>query len=291
MNSILQDLINVLDLEPLEVNLFRGQSRDLGGHSVFGGQVIGQALVAATRTVPPDRPPHSLHAYFLRPGDMAAPIVYKVDHTRDGRSFNTRGVEAIQHGEVILSMIASFHLPESGFEHAAPIPQVPPPEQLKPLSELVAGWLRDVQGVPPRVQEFLARPHAIELRPVKPQHPFLPEHREPVQHVWFKATGELPADPLLQQCVLAYASDFMLLGTSLLPHGVVIGQSNLFFASLDHAIWFHRPLRVDDWLLYTMESPSAQDARGLARGSIYDRQGRLVASVAQEGLLRVVQPR
>lgn len=291
MNSILQDLINVLDLEALEVNLFRGQSRDLGGHSVFGGQVVGQALVAATRTVPADRPPHSLHAYFLRPGDMAAPIVYKVDHTRDGRSFNTRGVEAIQHGEVILSMIASFHLPEAGFEHASKMPDVPPPDQLQPLSDLVTGWLQEVKGVPPRVQEFLARPHAIELRPVLAQHPFRPQRREPVQHVWFRARGALPDDPLLHRCLLAYASDFMLLGTSLLPHGAVIGQPDLFFASLDHAVWFHRPLLVDDWLLYSMESPSAQDARGMARGIIYDRHGRLVASVAQEGLLRILKPR
>jgi acyl-CoA thioesterase-2 len=241
--------------------------------------------------VPADRPPHSLHAYFLRPGDMAAPIVYKVDHTRDGRSFNTRGVEAIQHGEVILSMIASFHHPEPGFEHASAMPDVPPPEQLRPLSGLIGEWLAEVQGVPPRVQEFLARPHAIELRPVHPQHPFKPERRSPSQNVWFRARGTLPDDPLLHRCVLAYASDFMLLGTSLLPHALVIGQPNLFFASLDHALWFHRELRLDDWLLYSMESPSAQDARGLARGAIYDRSGRLVASVAQEGLLRVVEPR
>jgi len=290
MNSILQDLINVLDLEALEVNLFRGQSRDLGGHSVFGGQVIGQSLVAASRTVPTGRPPHSLHAYFLRPGDMAAPIVYEVDHTRDGRSFTTRGVKAIQHGEVILSMIASYHQPETGFEHQIPMPQVPAPETLRPLSDLATEWLRAAPGAPPRLHEFLARPQAIELRPVEPRNLLHPEKRPPQQYVWFRAAEQLPDDPLLHRCLLAYASDFSLLGTVTLPHAVAIGQPDLFFASLDHALWFHREPRVDEWLLYAMDSPSAQGARGLARGEIFDRSGRLVASVAQEGLVRLIAP-
>jgi acyl-CoA thioesterase-2 len=291
MNQLLKDLVNLLDLETLEVNLFRGQSRDLGGKSVFGGQVIGQALVAATRTVPHERLPHSLHAYFLRPGDMDKAIVYEVDRVRDGRSFTTRRIQAIQAGEVILSMIASFQIHEEGFEHQALMPPVPPPESLRPLAEVYEDWLReDGKEFLPRLRQFVSRNPAIEFRPVAPQHPLKPEVGEPVQHIWFRAAGKLPDEPLLHRCVLAYASDFFLLGTCVRPHGFALAmpQEHLVSASLDHALWFHRDLRVDDWLLYATDSPSAQNARGFNRGLVFDRGGRLVASTAQEGLIRPV---
>jgi acyl-CoA thioesterase-2 len=291
MNRVLQDLVALLDLEPLEVNLFRGQSRDLGGRSVLGGQVISQALVASNRTVTPDRQVHSLHAYFLRPGDMAAPIIYEVDRVRDGRSFATRRVQAIQHGEVILTMIVSYQKLESGFDHQAAMPQVPPPESLPTLTELAHQWMAEASTPPqPLVVNWLTRPVAIEFKPVSARNPLKPDVREPVQQMWFRAAGRLPDDQTLHRHVLAYASDFTLIGTAQLPHGLVFGQPQLLVASIDHAIWFHRDLRVDDWLLYSMDSPSAQAARGFARGMIFDRQGRLVASVAQEGLMRWIGP-
>ncbi len=286
MNNVLQDLIDLLDLETLEVNLFRGQSRDIGGHSVFGGQVISQALVAANRTVEADRPPHSLHAYFLRPGDMAAPIVYEVDRVRDGRSFTTRRVQAIQHGEVILSMIASYQKVEAGLEHQAPMPDVPAPESLRDFNELAAQWIAEAGPLPEGSKEWLIRKVGIDFRPVAPQNPFKPQRSEPRQQVWIRASGSLPDDPVLHRHILAYASDFFLIGTAPYPHGVSFANPQLIVASIDHAIWFHRDFRIDDWLLYSMDSPSAQGSRGLARGQIFDRKGRLVASVAQEGLMR-----
>jgi acyl-CoA thioesterase-2 len=286
MDGALADLIRQLDLESLEVNLFRGQSSDLGGKSVFGGQVIGQALVAATRTVEP-RAPHSLHAYFLLPGDMAAPIVYEVDRIRDGRSFTARRVQAIQHGKPILSMIASFHIAEPGPEHQAPMPQVPAPESLRPLSELRDQWITEAgAAVPDRIREALLRPSPIDFRPVVPWNPLKPTRAEPRQEIWFRAVDRMPDDPLLHTCMLTYASDYHLMPTALRPHGLSWIGGSMIVASIDHAMWFHRPARVDEWLLYTMESPSAQNARGFARGLIYDRSGRLVASVAQEGLMR-----
>ncbi len=283
--STLDDLIHLLDLEPLEVNLFRGQSRDLGGKSVFGGQVIGQGLVAASRTVE-GRVPHSLHAYFLRPGDMDAPIVYEVDRVRDGHRFTARRVQAIQAGEVILTMITSFQVPEPGLEHQASMPEVAPPEALRPQSELVQEWLAAVPHVPERIRQAFLRRRAVEFRPVEPRNPLLPISSAPRQAFWVRAQGPLPADPLLHQCVLAYASDFSLLSTALLPHGRSWLSNDLVVASIDHALWFHRPLRIDDWLLYAMESPTAQGGRGLSRGQFFDRTGRLVASVAQENLMR-----
>ncbi len=286
MDPALSDLIRQLDLEPLELNLFRGQSSDLGGKSVFGGQVVGQALVAATRTVE-GRPPHSLHAYFLLPGDMAAPIVYEVDRIRDGRSFTARRVQAIQHGQPILSMIASFHLAEPGLEHQTPMPQVPPPESLRSIAELREQWIAEAgSAVPERIREAVRRPAPIEFRPVDPWNPLKPQRAEPRQAMWFRAVDRMPDDPLLHTCVLTYASDFYLMPTALRPHGVTWIGGPMIVASIDHAMWFHRPARVDEWLLYTMESPSAQNARGFARGLIYDRGGKLVASVAQEGLMR-----
>jgi acyl-CoA thioesterase II len=290
MNETLNAVIRQLDLEPLEVNLFRGQSRDIGAPRVFGGQVIGQALVAAERTVD-SRVPHSLHAYFLLPGDVAAPIVYQVDRVRDGRSFSARRVQAIQHGRPILSMIASFQVPEAGLEHAAPMPEVPPPEALTSSTELVERWLSEAGPVPPELAEALRTPSAIEFRPVEPQNPLRPRPGEPRQAVWFRAFDRMPDDPQLHRCVLAYASDFHLVATALRPHGRSWWQPSMIVASIDHALWFHRPARVDEWLLYSLDSPSAQSSRGLARGLVYDRAGRLVASAAQEGLMRQVSGR
>lgn len=283
--QVLTDLLTVLDLETLEKNLFRGVSRDLGGRSVFGGQVVGQAMVAASRTVE-GRVPHSLHAYFLLPGDMAAPIVYEVDRIRDGGSFSARRVQAIQHGRPILSMIASFQVPEDGLEHQAPMPDVPPPEALKPTTVLIEEWLAAAGEVHPRIRASLARHPAVDFRPVYAWNPLNPEVTLPRQAIWFRVGLALPDDAMLHRCLLAYASDFNLIGTALRPHGKSWYSPDMQVASLDHALWFHRDVRVDDWLLYAMDSPSATSARGMARGLIYDRSGRLVASVAQEGLMR-----
>ena len=287
--QMLQDLVSVLDLETLEVNLFRGPSRDLGGRSVFGGQVIGQAMVAASRTVE-GRTPHSLHAYFLLPGDMAAPIVYEVDRIRDGGSFSARRVQAIQHGRPILSMIASFQVPEDGLEHQPQMPEVPPPESLKPTTELVSEWLAKAGAVHPRIRASLIRHPAFEFRPVYPWNPVQPVVTLPRQAIWFRIGQPLPDDPMLHRCLLAYASDFNLIGTALRPHGKSWYSPDMQVASLDHALWFHRDGRVDDWLLYCMDSPSAQAARGMTRGLIYNRAGQLIASVAQEGLMRNAEP-
>lgn len=288
--QMLQDLVSVLDLEKLEVNLFRGPSRDLGGRSVFGGQVIGQALVAASRTVE-GRTPHSLHAYFLLPGDMTAPIVYEVDRIRDGGSFTARRVQAIQHGRPILSMIASFQVPEDGLEHQSQMPDVPPPEALASTTTLINDWLAKAGDVHPRIRASLTRHPAVDFRPVYPWNPIQPEVTLPRQCIWFRIGQALPDDPMLHRCLLAYASDFNLIGTALRPHGKSWYSPDMQVASLDHALWFHRDGRVDDWLLYCMDSPSAQAARGMTRGQIYDRSGRLIASVAQEGLMRQSMPK
>jgi acyl-CoA thioesterase-2 len=289
LNETLAALIQQLDLEQLEVNLFRGQSKNLWGPRVFGGQVIGQALVAAERTIE-DRVPHSLHAYFLLPGDSDAPIVYQVERVRDGRSFSARRVQAIQHGRPILSMIASFQAPEEGLEHSAPMPDVPPPESLESSSELSRRWVAEAGSLPRQVSEALLAPSAIEFRPVAPRNPLHPSPGEPHQAVWMRAVDRVPDDPQLHRCILAYASDYYLVGTALRPHGRSWYQPSMVVASIDHALWFHRAARIDEWLLYAMDTPSAQGARGLARGIVYDRGGRLVASVAQEGLMRAVGP-
>ena len=287
MDETLSALVGQLDLEQLEVNLFRGQSRDVGAPRVYGGQVISQALVAAERTVD-GRVPHSLHGYFLLPGDVSAPVVYQVDRLRDGRSFSARRVHAIQHGRPILSMITSFQAPEPGLEHAAAMPDVPPPEALASFPELVERWLAEASPVSPQIAEAMRTPGAVEFRPVEPQNPLRRIPGEPRQAAWFRAVDRLPDDPRLHRCILAYASDSMLVGTALRPHGRSWWQPSMIVASIDHALWFHRPARVDEWLLYAMDSPSAQSARGLARGLVFDRGGRLVASVAQEGLMREV---
>ena len=284
MSRAVAELLRILDLEQLEKNLYRGTSPDVGWQRVFGGQVIGQALVAAQRTVEPDRRVHSLHAYFMRPGDPAIPIVYEVDRIRDGGSFTTRRVVAIQHGHAIFSMSASFQIVEEGMEHFIAMPDVAMPEDLpseKELAEKYAGH------APENVSRYWRRERPIELRPVDLTHYFSSQKLEPRQQIWFRATGELPADPAVQEAVLAYASDMTLLDTALFAHGMSIFDQKLQGASLDHAIWFHRPFDMAQWHLYSQDSPNASGARGFNRGSIYSRDGRLVASVAQEGLIRI----
>ncbi len=280
MDKRLSDLLNLLDLERLEDNLFRGQSRDVGAPQVFGGQVLGQALVAASRTVD-DRLVHSLHAYFLRRGDVNAPIVFEVDRSRDGGSFTSRRVVAIQHGQPILTMSASFQIHEPGLDHQAPMPAAPPPEDLRDLGKLNAEIL---EHVPEKVRCFFERQRPFEFRPVNPPNYLKPVKSAPAKLVWFRMLDQLPDDQPLHRCLLAYVSDFHLLESATLPHGISFMQ--LQMASIDHAIWFHRDVRVDGWLLYVIDSPSASGARGFGRGSIYSRDGVLVASVAQEGLIR-----
>ena len=284
MPDAIQNLLRILDLEPLEHNLFRGRSPQDGWQRVFGGQVIGQALVAGSRTVPPDRKAHSLHAYFMRPGDPAVPIIFEVDRIRDGKSFLTRRVVAIQHGHAIFSMSVSFQAEEEGLEHQVDAPQVPPPEGLVSEEELKRQFMEHASET---MKRYWRRERPIEVRPVSLAHFVTRQKLEPVQHVWFRATEPLPDDAAIHKCVLAYASDMMLLDTSLYPHGRMLFDRDLQVASLDHALWFHRPFRADEWLLYAQDSPSASGARGFTRGAIYTREGILVASVAQEGLIRV----
>jgi acyl-CoA thioesterase-2 len=284
MGRGLETLLETLDLEPLEVNLFRGSSPKVGWQRVFGGQVVAQALMAAQRTVEPARGIHSLHGYFIRPGDPDIPIVYEVDRDRDGRSFTTRRVIAIQHGHPIFSMIASFHVAEDGFEHQLAMPAVPGPEALPSERDLLSSY---AEKLPEGMRRYFERDRPIELRHCEPGHYLDPaRHAGLTQDVWFKATGALPDDPALHQCVLAYASDMTIIDTALVAHGTNIFDSGLKLASLDHSLWFHRRFRADEWLLYAQDTPSAAGARGFNRGLIFSRNGRLVASVAQEGLIR-----
>ncbi|MGC4409058.1 acyl-CoA thioesterase II [Rhizobium rosettiformans] len=279
----MQDLIERLDLEKLEENLFRGSSPQNGWQRVFGGLVIAQALMAAQRCVDPDRIVHSLHAYFMRPGDPSIPIVYQVERIRDGSSFTTRRVVAIQHGKAIFSMSASFQIEEPGFDHQVKIPNVAAPEQLMGEDEFRAAFLAQA---PDTVKKYWGRERPIEIRPTSLTHYLSREKLEPEAHIWVRASGIVPDDRHYQAAILAYLSDMTLLDTSLYAHGTSIFDPELQVASLDHAMWFHRPCRLDDWLLYTQDSPSAAGARGMTRGSIFTRDGRLVASVAQEGLIR-----
>lgn len=280
--DITQDMLNHLTLERLEENLFRGESRDIGSPNVYGGQVLGQALYAASQTVD-GREAHSLHAYFLRPGDKTAPVVYDVDRIRDGRSYTTRRVVAIQHGKPIFNMSTSFKIREEGMEHQCAMPEVPAPEDLLNMTDLGRQGLADN---PEKLKRFLAWRRPIELRPVQPGHILHPEPAPPSQNVWIRAVGDLPDDPAMHKVVLAYASDYSLLGTALLPHGLTFTQGKIRAASLDHAMWFHRDFRMDEWLLYSMDSPSASHGRGFGRGNLFTREGKLVASVAQEGMIR-----
>ncbi|WP_163996615.1 acyl-CoA thioesterase II [Pyxidicoccus caerfyrddinensis] len=286
MSRVLDELLELLKLEPIEENLFRGRSQDLGFRNLFGGQVLGQALSAASQTVTPERHVHSLHGYFLRAGDASLPVVYTVDRVRDGGSFTTRRIVAIQKGQPIFTLMASFHGDEPGFSHQAAMPQVPGPEELPTDLELLR---RQAHLIPERLREKFLCDKPIEIRPVAYVDPFHPDKREPIKHVWFRADGNLPDDPQVHRYVMAYASDFNLISTALLPHATSFFQPHIQGASLDHALWFHGDLKVNDWLLYSMDSPWAGNARGLSRGNIFTRDGRLVASVAQEGLLRIVE--
>jgi acyl-CoA thioesterase II len=286
MAKAVETLLDILDLETLEMNLFRGHSPKDSFVRVFGGQVIGQALVAAYRTVP-ERACHSLHAYFLLGGDPKAPIIYEVDRIRDGGSFTTRWVKAIQHGEAIFSMGVSFQKEEEGHEHQAEMPKVPMPEELaseKDIREKVLPML------PEAVRKYYERERPIELRPVEYMRYLSKDYREPKFNVWMKSVAPLPDDPIIHRCVLAYASDMGLLDASLIPHGRSVFSRSIQAASLDHALWFHRPFRADEWLLYSQDSPNANGARGFSRGQFFKRDGTLVASVAQEGLIRKRDP-
>ena len=282
MSRALDQLLTILDIERLEENLFRGLSPQVGWQRVFGGQVIGQALVAANRTVN-GRLAHSLHAYFLRAGDPSVPIIYNVDRIRDGGSFTTRRVVAVQHGQAIFSMAASFHKEETGLEHQIKMPEVPPPESLPSEAELKACL---IDRVPPQVKAYWERERPLEIRPVDLSRYLTPGNHDPSQQVWIRATGELSNEQSLHQCVLAYASDFTLLDTALIAHGRFVFDPKLMLASLDHALWFHRKLRADEWLLYAQDSPISGGGRAFCRGMLFTRDGKLVASTAQEGLLR-----
>ena len=283
-SPVVHELIDLLALERLEDNLFRGQSRDIGTKYVFGGQVLGQALSAAQKTVDGPRRAHSLHAYFLRAGDIDAPIVYSVERTRDGSSFSVRRVVAIQHGQTIFNCAVSFQIDEPGAEHQLSMPEVPAPEDLHPPEPIPP---EELVRIPVKLQRWLGMKGPFEFRPVYPRNEFKPPKRPPYQQVWFRLVDRAPDSPELHRAMLAYASDFHLIGTATFPHGISYFQPNVQMASLDHALWFHRPFRVDEWLLYSCDSPSAQNARGLSRGMIYTRDGVLVASTAQEGLIRL----
>jgi acyl-CoA thioesterase-2 len=277
------ELLRLMRLETLEDNLFRGVSRDIGTERVFGGQVLAQALLAASYTVE-DRQAHSLHAYFLRAGDPSAPIVYSVDRSRDGGSFSARRVVAIQHGRPIFTLAASFQVEEEGLEHQFEAPEVPPPEEMNPTALLPR---EEFDHMPKSMQRWLDRFGPFEFRAVRGSDPDHQVPQPPFKELWFKLHGPLEDDPRLHRAILAYVSDFHLVGTATLPHGISWVQGNLIIASLDHAMWFHRDFRLDDWLLYVCDSPSSSSGRGLARGMIFDQNGRLVASTAQEGVIRL----
>ena len=283
MSDVLQNLLEVLKLEQIEVNLFRGQSQDLGFGRVYGGQVIGQALSAAKKTVEKGRHVHSFHSYFLREGDDKLPIIYEVDCIRDGRSFNTRRIKAIQKGRAIFSMSASFQVQEDGLEHQAEMPATTDPEGLE--SDLTRA-LRLKDFIPEAKRDKLLSDKPIEMRVVHPVDMINPQPAGNTKQVWLKTTGEMPDDQRIHNYLLAYASDFNFITTALQPHGTSIWDRKMQVASLDHSMWFHRSFRMDDWLLYSIDSPSASGARGLVRGQIFDREGRLVASTTQEGLIR-----
>jgi acyl-CoA thioesterase II len=282
MSEAVAKLLQILDLERIEENIFRGRSPQAGWQRVFGGLVIAQALVASARTVE-GRAPHSLHSYFLLPGDPSVPIIYEVDRIRDGKSFTTRRCNAIQHGRAIFSLSASFHLAEPGLEHSRPMPKVALPDELPSETEMLE---RYGEAIPEALRRYLSRERAIEMRPVDVSRYARHEAGALEQNVWLRASGRLPDDPAIHRAMLAYLSDVTLIDAVLGAHGRSVMDGSLQVASLDHALWFHRPFRADEWLLYAQDSPSSEGARGLARGLIYSHDGRLVASVAQEGLIR-----
>jgi acyl-CoA thioesterase-2 len=276
-----------MELETLEVNLFRGESRDIGTSRVFGGQVLAQSIIAASRTVD-EGSIHSLHAYFLRAGDAEAPIVYNVERNRDGRSFKSRRVVAIQHGRPIFTLAASFQLEQEGLTHQFEMPDVPMPEDLSSESDIPDDRLAQV---PPLLRRWFTRTGPFDFRPVRKTDVFNPQPQAPHSNIWFRLSEKIEVSDLMHRALMAYASDFHLVGTATLPHGISFIQDDLLMASLDHGMWFHRPARVDDWMLYSCDSPSSSGGRGLARGLIYDRAGRLIASTIQEGMIRVGKPR
>lgn len=278
------ELVSLVDLEPIEVNLFRGASGSVGWSRVYGGQVLAQALVAAIRTVDAERHVHSLHGYFILPGDLGIPILYEVENLRDGGSFSTRRVKAIQHGRVIFVMVASFHKREEGLGHQVTAPDVPRPDKLKSAHELFSG---PMAKLPESMQRFWKRFRSIDLRPVDISRYADRSLRDPVQHIWFKVAAPLPDAAEVHLAILAYASDFALLETALVAHGKLLSDPDVRLASLDHALWFHRPVKADEWLLYSLESPSSASGRGFCRGQIFNEDGVLVASTAQEGLMRI----
>lgn len=286
MHPVLEDLIGLLRLERIEDNIFRGDSRDIGSPQVFGGQVLGQALSAAQNTVE-GRVAHSLHGYFLRRGDVSAPIIYEVDRARDGGSFSNRRVVAIQHGRPILNLAASFQTPEEGLQHQAEMPDVPGPEGLKDLTEVAKDML---EFIPSKMRRFLTDKRPFEFRHVEPVDFEVPQKLPPKKHIWIRAVDALPDNPVLHQNLLTYVSDYELLGTATLPHGLSFTRGSVIMASLDHALWFHDDVKMDEWLLYAMDSPNSSGARGLTRGQFFTEDGRMVASTAQEGLMRVVDP-
>jgi len=282
-NNTIEELLELMELEPLEVNLFRGESRDIGTSRVFGGQVLAQSIIAASRTVD-EGSIHSLHAYFLRAGDAEAPIVYNVERNRDGRSFKSRRVVAIQHGRPIFTLAASFQLKQEGLDHQFEMPEVPMPEELSSESNVPEDSLAKV---PQLMRRWFTRTGPFDFRPVMKTDVFNPHPQPPFSNIWFRLTEKIDVPDQMHRALMAYASDFHLVGTATLPHGISFIQDDLMMASLDHGMWFHRPARVDDWLLYSCDSPSSSGGRGLARGLIYDRNGRLVASTIQEGMIRV----
>lgn len=287
MSRVLEELLHLLKLEAMGDDVFVGQSQDLGWGRVYGGQVLGQALSAAERTVDSTRLAHSFHSYFLRPGNPRESIEYRVERTRDGRSFSTRRVRAEQDGRPIFFLAASFQIPESGLEHQDAAPDVTGPDGLLSFTELIR---KHADLLPEAMSDWAMMDFPIEMRPVKISDPMNPAPSDPVQYVWLRVSSDLPDDPALHRYLLAYASDFILLDTALLPHGKSYWQGGLRMASIDHAMWFHHDIRMDDWLLYALDSPSASGARGLVHGQFFDRSGKLVASLMQEGLIRVVDP-
>ncbi|AJI82384.1 acyl-CoA thioesterase [Yersinia enterocolitica] len=284
MSQALKKLLDLLFLEKIEEGIFRGQSEDLGLRQVFGGQVVGQAIYAAKQTVPTDRVVHSFHSYFLRPGDSSKPIIYDVETLRDGNSFSARRVSAIQNGKPIFYMTASFQSQEEGFEHQNTMPDVPPPEGLMSETDIARKF---AHLIPEKVRDKFIGHQPIEMRPVKFHNPLQGSTAEPNRYVWFKANGEMPDDLRVHQYLLGYASDFNFLPTALQPHGIGFLEPGVQIATIDHSMWFHRPFRLDDWLLYAVESTSASGARGFVRGQIYNREGVLVASTVQEGVIRL----
>lgn len=283
MSYTAEDLVGLLDLESIEHDIYRGQNRDIGSGRIFGGQVLAQSLVAARRTVDSERPAHSLHGYFILAGDLDVPVVYFVDRLRDGGSYTTRRVTAIQHGRVIFNMSASFHAHEEGLSHQIEMPDVPPPEEVKPELERIR---ERADELPEDLRPILTQDRPLDFRPIEAGDAFEPGPPEPRRHTWVRAVGGVGDRTLHHQAILAYASDYGLLGAALQPHGITFHSPGVMVASLDHSIWFHRAFRVDEWLLYAVDSPASGAGRGFSRGTFFTRDGTLVASVAQEGVVR-----